>query len=135
VFVPFVHALQSVAARLRADDHEVGVVYGGTPKGERDEIFNVFQNTDKMKVIVAHPRTMAHGLTLTAANTVVWFAPTSDLEIFEQANARVRRYGQKHKQLILMFAATAAERKIYTKLRAKQKVQNSLLELFAEGTD
>jgi len=135
VFVPFVHALKSVAERLRADGMDVATVYGGTPKGERDLTFQLFQNTDKIKVLVAHPQCMAHGLTLTAADTIVWFAPTADLEIFEQANARIRRVGQKHKQLVLMFAATKAERKMYTKLRTKQKTQNALLELFAEASE
>lgn len=134
VFVPFVHALHSVADRLKTEGHEVGVVYGGTPQGERSETFNIFQNTDKLRVLVAHPQCMAHGLTLTAADTIIWFAPTADLEIFEQANARIRRVGQKHKQLILMFAATAAERKMYTKLRSKQRTQNALLEMFAEDS-
>lgn len=135
VFVPYVHALQSVADKLRAEGYEVETVYGGTPKGVRDERFNLFQNTDKIKVLVAHPRTMAHGLTLTSASTIIWFSPTSDLEIFQQANARIRRYGQKHKQLILMFAATSAEKKMYQKLRAKEKIQDALLELFAEVSE
>lgn len=135
VFVPFVHALESVSARLTSEGYTVGMVYGGTPKGQRDEIFNLFQNTDKMKVLVAHPQCMAHGLTLTAADTIVWFAPTADLEIFEQANARIRRVGQKHKQLVLMFSATKAEKKMYQKLRNKQKLQNALLEMFAEASE
>lgn len=134
VFVPFVHALQKVAEKLRAEDHEVAVVYGGVPKGQRDEIFNQFQNTDKFKVLVAHPRTMAHGLTLTSASTIVWFAPTADLEVFQQANARIRRVGQKYKQLVLMFTGSSAEKRVYTKLRAKERVQDALLEMFAEET-
>jgi SNF2 family DNA or RNA helicase len=81
---------------------------------------------------VAHPQCMAHGITLTAADTIIWFAPTTSLEIFEQANARIRSVGQKHKQLILMFQSTEAEKKMYTRLRAKQKVQNLLLDMFAE---
>ena len=68
---------------------------------------------------------------MTAADTIIWFAPTTSLEIFEQANARIRRVGQKNKQLILMFSATKAERQMYARLRAKQKVQNLLLEMFA----
>jgi len=134
VFVPFVHALEGVAKRLTSEGYNVGMVYGGTPKGQRDQIFNLFQNTDQMKVLVAHPQCMAHGLTLTAADTIVWFAPTADLEIFEQANARIRRVGQKHKQLVLMFAATRAEKKMYAKLRAKQRTQDALLEMFATAS-
>ncbi len=78
---------------------------------------------------------MSHGLTLTAADTIIWFAPTTNLETFEQANARIRRIGQKHKQQILMFQATKAERQMYARLRAKQQVQNMLLDMFEEATN
>lgn len=135
VFVPFVHALEGVAKRLTSEGYDVRTISGGTNKSERDDIFRLFQNTDKVKVLVAHPQTMAHGLTLTAADTIIWFAPLPNLEIFEQANARIRRIGQKHRQQILMFSATKAERQMYARLRAKQKVQNMLLDLFAEATE
>lgn len=135
VFVPFVHALEGVRNRLTAQGYDVRTVSGATSKAEREQSFNLFQNTDQVKVLVAHPQCMAHGLTLTAADTIIWFAPTPDLEIFEQANARIRRIGQKHKQQILMFSATRAEKRMYAKLRSKQKVQNTLLEMFAEATE
>lgn len=135
VFVPFVHALDAIVKRLTSEGYDVRTIHGGTKKSERDQTFNLFQNTSGVKVLVAHPQTMAHGLTLTAADTIIWFAPLPNLEIFEQANARIRRIGQKHKQQILMFSATKAEQRMYAKLRAKQKVQNALLELFAEATE
>jgi len=135
VFVPFVHALEGIAARLTSEGYDVRTVYGGTPRGERDQIFNLFQNSTAIKVLVAHPQCMAHGITLTAADTIIWFAPIPNLEIFEQANARIRRVGQKHKQQVLMFQATKAEKKMYAKLRAKQRVQNALLEMFEDGSE
>lgn len=134
VFVPFVHALEGIKKRLTSEGYDVRQVSGATPRMEREEAFNLFQNTSAVKVLVAHPQCMAHGLTLTAADTIIWFAPMPNLEIFEQANARIRRVGQKHKQQILMFSATKAEQRMYAKLRAKQKVQNMLLEMFADAT-
>lgn len=135
VFVPFVHALEGIKKRLTSEGYDVRAISGATPKSERDETFNLFQNSGAIKVLVAHPQCMAHGLTLTAADTIIWFAPMPNLEIFEQANARIRRVGQKHKQQILMFSATKAEQRMYAKLRAKQKVQNTLLEMFADATE
>jgi SNF2 family DNA or RNA helicase len=78
---------------------------------------------------------MSHGLTLTAADTVIWAGPTTSLETFEQANARIRRVGQKHKQLILMFASSEVEKRMYKRLRAKQDIQDNLLSLFEEATE
>jgi SNF2 family DNA or RNA helicase len=94
----------------------------------------LFQNTDKYRVIAAHPQCLAHGITLTAADTIIWFGPVTSLEIFDQANARIRRVGQKHKQQVLMLQSTPVEKKIYRMLRAKQLVQNKLLALFEEHT-
>jgi len=134
VFVPFIHALDGVVQRLTTEGIDCSVVSGATPQSVRDTTFNLFQNSNKYRVLVAHPQCMAHGLTLTAADTIVWFAPTTSLEIFEQANARIRRYGQKHKQLVLMFQSTDVERRMYSRLRSKQKVQNTLLEMFEENS-
>lgn len=135
VFVPFVHTLNGIAERLTKERIDFAVVHGGTAAGERATIFNLFQNTTKFKVILAHPQCMAHGLTLTAATLIIWFAPIASLEIFDQANARIRRVGQKLKQLILMYAATKMERRVYSILRSKQNVQGVILSLFEENTE
>ncbi len=135
VFVPFVHTLNGISERLTKEKIEHGLVHGGTPAQARANIFNLFQNTTKFKAIVAHPQCMAHGLTLTAATLVIWFAPIASLEIFDQANARIRRVGQKLKQLVLMYAATKMERRVYSILRAKQNVQNKILDLFEENSE
>lgn len=134
VFTPFKHTLAGISAALTKAGIEHATVSGDTPAGERADIFNLFQNTTKFKVIAAHPATMAHGLTLTAANVVIWFAPITSLEIFEQANARIRRVGQQMKQLYLQFVGSPVERKLYAMLHRRQSVQDGFLELFEEAT-
>jgi hypothetical protein len=73
---------------------------------------------------------MAHGLTLTSANTVVWYCPTNSLEIYEQANARIARPGQTSKTMIVHLAGTPVEKATYARLRERSKMQGMLLELF-----
>jgi len=133
VFVPWKHALDGVYAALFAEDIDVAKISGDTPKSERDRVFKEFQTTDNIRVIAAHPGTMSHGLTLTSASTIVWFSPTTSLETFEQANARITRVGQAKKQLVLMLQSTKVEKQMYARLRAKQKIQNALLEMFEEA--
>jgi len=132
VFVPFRHSLTGLAKHLDKEGYENVTVHGGTPN--RDKIFHLFQNTEKYKVLLAHPECLAHGVTLTAADTVIWYGPTASLEIYEQANARIRRVGQKHKQQILHLQGTPVEKKIYALLRGKQKVQDQLLDMFEDAT-
>ena len=134
VFAPFKHALAGISAALTKEGIEHATVSGDTPADERATIFNLFQNTQKYRVIVAHPQCLAHGITLTAADTVIWFAPVTSLEIYDQANHRIRRVGQKHKQLVLHLQSTPVERRIYTLLQKKQRVQEKLLELFEEAS-
>jgi SNF2 family DNA or RNA helicase len=132
VMVPFLHALTGVATHLRARHHDVSVVHGGTSRGQRDKIFNQFQTTTSPRIIVAHPQTLAHGLTLTRANTIVWYSPTTSLDIYEQANARIVRPGQTHKTLIVHLTGTSVESATYARLRAKARMQGCLLGLFAQ---
>jgi hypothetical protein len=135
VFVPFKHALAGISGALNKEGIEHACVDGDTPANERAQIFNIFQNTSKYRALVAHPQCLAHGITLTAADTIIWFAPVTSLEIYDQANHRIRRVGQKHKQLVLHLQSTPVEKKIYKMLQGKQKVQNKLLALFEAHTD
>ena len=134
VFSPFKHALRGISDALTREGIDHATVSGDTPMGERSHIFNHFQNTSKYRVINAHPQCMAHGITLTAADVVIWFAPILSLEWYEQANFRIRRVGQKHKQLIFHLRSTPVERRIYSLLQAHQQVQNQLLSLFEDAT-
>lgn len=112
----------------------VAKVHGDVPKADRDRIFIEFQRSAEPRVLIAHPRTMAHGLTLTQAATIVWASPIASLEIFEQANARITRSGQRNQTHIIMLQATKAEKSVYSRLRTKAKMQGALLDLFEEGS-
>lgn len=128
VFVPFKSALSMLAKEIEQAGYKVGVIHGGVAKAERDTIFKGFQSSHQPEVIVAQPASMSHGLTLTAASTIVWFAPLPNNEVYEQANGRITRPGQKHTTVIAHIEATAEERRIYHRLKTKQKMQNILLE-------
>lgn len=130
VFVPYIHALQGIADYLKKHGHTVELVYGGTSHKDRNRIFAAFQNEAAPRILVAHPQCMAHGLNLTIANTIVWYAPVNSLEIYEQANARIKRPGQKHKTLVVHLLGTNVEKETYARLRSRSKMQGLLLELF-----
>ena len=133
VFVSFKHAARGLHERLVKHKEDVALITGDTPKRFRDQIFTGFQHGDSPRVLVAHPQCMAHGLTLTTANTIVWFTPTNSLEIYEQANARILRPGQDKKSLVVHLTATPIESKIYKRLQEKSSLQGSLLEMFNDN--
>lgn len=134
VFTPFIHSMEGISEALTKEGVDHARVHGGTPVGQRSEIFNAFQNTPQYKVLLAHPQCLAHGITLTVANVVVWFAPVTSLEIYEQANARIRRVGQKNRQLFLHLQSSPVEKRIYKLLQNNQQVQDAFLEMFADAT-
>lgn len=130
VFVPYKSVLHHVAEVL-GKTYRVAELCGETPKAKRDEIFHQFQNNEQFgpQVLVAQPAAMSHGLTLTAANTVVWYAPVTSHEVFSQANARITRPGQKHTQFLVCIEGTEVERRIYDRLKGKEKMQGLLLDM------
>lgn len=133
IFAPYRSHISGLSLALEKADIEHAVVHGDVK--DRDEIFSLFQNTNKYRVLLAHPECMAHGITLTAADTIIWWLPTASLETYEQANARIRRVGQKNKQQILHIQSTNVEKRLYSLLRKKQRLQDQFLRLLEEATN
>ena len=132
VFVPFVSSVRYVADYLRSHGITVECIYGEVSKGERDRIFKEFQTLPDPKVIVAQPAAMSHGLTLVAANTIVWYAPIFSNDTFDQACARITRPGQTRTQLIVKIEGSPIEQRAYERLKNKQKMQGLLLTMVEE---
>lgn len=132
VFVPFTSALDWLTAEL-SKRYTVAKVDGSTSKGARDKAFREFQYEAMPRVLAAQPAAMSHGLTLTAANTIVWYAPITSNETYQQANARITRPGQTLNQFIVNIAATRVEHQLYQRLQERQSMQGLLLDLLAEA--
>lgn len=133
VFADFTHAAKELHKRMLKAKINACLVTGATPKKQRDVIFGAFQNNNEKTMIVAHPKCMSHGLTLTAANTIIWFTPTTSLDTYEQACARITRPGQVRKSLIIHLTGSPIESKIYSRLRQKASIQGALLDMFDDN--
>lgn len=132
VFVPLTGVLAHLKEEL-SKHYTVEVVCGETKKHERDQIFSAFQNTSEPRVLLANASTMSHGLTLTAATNIIWYAPVHSGEVYQQACARVRRPGQKKTTVIVHIAASEVERRAYARLKQKESMQGLLLDMMREG--
>jgi SNF2 family DNA or RNA helicase len=133
VFVPFKHSIQVITDWLESQKTDIsyGVVNGDVSTNVRNDIFNNFQNGD-LDWIIAHPKAMAHGLTLTAANTIVWWGPIDDFEIYEQANGRITRPGQTRKQYIKHLICSQIEKAVYSRIKKKEDTQGLLLDMIKQ---
>ena len=129
VFTPFKHSVDLLKDQL-SKNYTCEAISGDVPKSQRDKIFNRFQHGNDLKVIVAHPQCMSHGLTLTAASHIVWYSPTPNLEIYEQASARIRRPGQDKHTHIVHLQSSPIEKRIYKVLEQRGSMQEALLDMF-----
>jgi len=132
IFAPLTSVVNMLHNELRRH-YTVEKVTGAVSAKARNDIFRDFQNSPDPRIIVADPGTMAHGLTLTAAATTIWFGPTDKPEIYQQANKRMDRPGQKHSMLIVRLCATGIEREIFKRLDNREKMQGVVLNLIKEG--
>lgn len=132
VFVPFKHAIEVVLEKVRAAGYSADKIDGSVSINKRTEIFRRFQETEDPHVLVIQPQAAAHGVTLTAANTIIWFGPTMSFEVWGQANARIDRPGQKNKMTVVKLVGSPAERKVYKSLESKIKDHESLVQLYRE---
>lgn len=86
------------------------------------------------RVLLAHPQSAAHGLTLTRGTATIWASPTYNLEHFLQGNKRIYRAGQQDKtETIVVLATGTIEQKVYARLQEKNLHQSDLLDLLMEA--
>jgi SNF2 family DNA or RNA helicase len=132
VLVGYKHVQELLVSNLdKAGGYNAMLVNGDVNPKERVEIFRSFQDRlDPLRVLVAHPGVMAHGLNLTAANIIVWYAPIDSRDEYEQANARIMRMGQDKEQLILHLSGSPEEDAAYRNLEAKGDMQDIIKAIF-----
>lgn len=130
VFAPFRHVLDQIGAALKKHKIKFRVIHGGVGLSEREEIFSSFQKDDDFSVILAIPSAMSHGVTATAASTIVWFMPVSRNEVYSQACARIDRKGQRLPMTICHLTAHAIERQLYEAQQETLGYEKQVLSLY-----
>lgn len=131
VFGNFRHTVRQISDWLnkRHGDGFSRYILGDVPQGERNEIFEAFQNGDNPQVLVAHPATASHGLTLTAATAIIWVGPPLKSEFYEQGNARAWRSGQTRPVTIVNQVSSPEEKRLMKTLRERGELQQTVLEI------
>ena len=102
--------------------------YGLTPKDERQGNIKKFQDDPKCRFFVGTPATGGYGITLTAANTVIYFSNGYDLEKRLQSEDRAHRIGQKKSVTYVdLMADDTVDEKIVKALRKKINIASEVL--------
>jgi hypothetical protein len=135
VFVPFTHALHLIQDFLTKNKVTTEIINGGVSVTKRTDIFKRFQETDEPRVLLIQPQAAAHGVTLTAANVIVWYAPVTSSETYLQANARIDRPGQRNPMTIVHLEGSPVEAKLYSMLQSKLDFHSKIIDLYKNEID
>jgi len=99
---------------------------------KRSELVDRFQANKDPHVLIIQPQAASHGLTLTAADTIIWYAPVTSVETYLQANARINRPGQKNAMTVVHIKGSAVEERLYTMLQGNIENHEKLIDLYRE---
>jgi SNF2 family DNA or RNA helicase len=135
VFVPFTHTIELLRDYLRGAGITCEVINGAVPVNKRTDIFKRFQEDPTPQVLLIQPQAAAHGVTLTAANVIIWYAPVTSIETYLQANARIHRQGQKNPMTIVHIKGSPVETRLYNMLQNKLDVHTKIIDLYKKEVE
>ena len=130
VFVPFRHTIDLLSSHLTRCGIVNDVILGDVSARKRTELFKQFQEQPNPKVLVIQPQSAAHGVTLTAANVVIWYAPVTSTETYLQANARINRPGQRNPMTVVHIQGSPVENRLYSMLQGNISTHEKLVDLY-----
>lgn len=134
VVCPFKGILPSLEAEI-SKKFSVAVVNGDVSPKQRDKIILEFKTQADPHVLLCHPKVMSHGLNLTEADLLIFYAPIYSNDEYQQVTERFNRAGQTRKMTIVRLGAHPLEWKIYSMIDERKTTQNNILDLYKEITE
>lgn len=134
VIVPF-KGITQVLERELSEKYSVGVINGDVSPKKRNQIILDFKTQSDPHVLIAHPKVASHGLNLTEADTLIFYAPIYSNDEFQQVIERFNRAGQTRKMTIVRMGAHPLEWEIYRMVDQRRDSQNSILDLYKVVTE
>lgn len=131
VFALFRSSISAIVSFLNKRGIETDEIHGDVKPSKRGEIINRFQTQPQPRILVMQPQATAHGITLTAADTVVFFGPLMSVEQYTQAIARSDRKGQtSDKVTVVHIQSSPIEEKMFKALVNKVDDNRLLTDMF-----
>jgi len=132
VFVPFTHTIELLKEFLIKSNVKCEVIAGKVSVNKRAEIIKDFQEKVNPHVLIIQPQAASHGLTLTAANTIIWYAPVTSVETYLQANARINRPGQHNPMTVVHIRGSGVEDRLYQMLGSNIANHTKIIDLYRQ---
>ena len=133
IFVPYRHGIALIEEFLIKEKIECALIHGDVSVSTRTDIFKKFQEDQNLKVLIIQPQAASHGVTLTAADTVVFWGPVMSLETYIQCCARADRYGQtSDKVTVVHLQSSDIERRMFRRLADREELHEGLTKMYEE---
>ena len=131
IFFQWKHQRDALIAEAKKRGLKYGLIDGSVSQSMREAVVTQYQ-MGQLDGIFAHPKSAAHGLTLTRGKSTIWVSPTADAELFEQGSRRQHRIGQTEKtEVVTILAKDTQDERVYNEILVpKQKRMTNLLDLF-----
>jgi SNF2 family DNA or RNA helicase len=157
IFAMFRHSMDTIAKFLDDNGITNAQINGDVSPHKRTEIFSKFQESaiterevpdlhtrntlieikcsdpNGIRALIIQPQAAQHGVTLTAADTVVFWGPVASVETYIQCVARMDRQGQNSgKVTVIHLQGGEIERRMFKRLAGKVENHNLLMNIYAE---
>jgi SNF2 family DNA or RNA helicase len=131
IFALFLSTIDTISNYLTKKGIVNEQIHGGVSASKRAQIIHRFQNEPTPRVLVMQPAASAHGITLTAADTVVFYGPLMSVEQYIQCCARADRKGQNSdKVTVVHIQSSPVEKRMFKALSQKVDDNGLLTEMF-----
>lgn len=133
IFAMFRSSMDTIADFLNKKGINTVQIHGDVSPGKRGVIINDFQTQESVRVLVMQPQATAHGITLTAADTVVFYGPLMSVELYLQCIARADRKGQTSEKVrVIHIQSSPVEQKMFKAMSVRVNDHSLLVGLFDE---
>tara|TARA_R110002110_G_scaffold156944_1_gene352543 strand:- start:33 stop:575 length:543 start_codon:yes stop_codon:yes gene_type:complete len=132
IWANYIYDIENIVKTINEEYGEDSIVqyYGATSSDDRSKAIKNFQDPNsKVRFFVGNPQTAGYGITLTAAQTVVYYSNGYDLEKRLQSEDRAHRIGQKKSVTYVdLIAPKTVDEKIVKALRSKMDIANTIMD-------
>lgn len=130
VIAPFIGMMTALKRDIEAAGHSVGLLNGRVSPGARNKIIREFKEAPTPNVLLCHPQVMSHGLNLTEADVLIFYAPIYSNDQYVQVIERINRAGQTRPMTIARIGAHPIEWAIYKMVDLRKQGQDGILKLY-----
>ena len=131
IFALFRSTISAIHAYLLKKTIATEMIHGDVTPVKRGDIIRRFQNETDPRVLVMQPQASAHGITLTAADTVVFYGPLMSVEQYTQCISRADRKGQNSdKVTVIHIQGSPIEKRMFKALEGKVNDHSLLTKMF-----